>query len=100
MANAIAKETSSANTSSHQKPVQTFRLRGISASVFENHAQSGDRTVTFHKVSLQRTYKDGDEFKTTTSFGRDDLPIAMHVLHQAWQFVLETESRRGNNDAE
>lgn len=100
MANAIAKETSPSTTSGLVKPLQTFRLRGISASVFENHAQSGDRNVTFHKVSLQRTYKDGDEFKTTTSFGRDDLPIAMHVLHQAWQFILETESGRGNSSGE
>lgn len=98
MALATAQEKSPANTNTNQKPVQTFRLRGISASVFENHATSGDRDVKFHKVSLQRTYKDGDEFKTTTSFGRDDLPIAMHVLHQAWQFILETESGRANSD--
>lgn len=68
--------------------------------MFENRAKSGDRTVTFHKVSLQRTYKDGDEFKTSSSFGRDDLPVAMHVLHQAWQFILETESGRGASDEE
>lgn len=100
MANATAQETPSNTTSSSLKPVQTFRLRGISASVFENHAISGERDITFHKVSLQRTYRDGDQFKTTTSFGRDDLPIAMHVLHQAWQFILEAESKRGTTDAE
>lgn len=81
-----------------QKPVKVFRARGISASVFENTAKSGNRTVTFHKVSLQRTYKDGDEFKTTTSFSRDDLPVCRHVLDQAWEFILDAESKRAGTD--
>lgn len=77
------------------KPVKVFRLRGISASVFENHAKSDGRDISFHKVSLQRTYRDGDEWKTTTSFGRDDLPVAKLVLEQAWEFILESEASRG-----
>ncbi len=83
---ANAKETAS------NKPVSVFRLRGISASVFANSAQSGDRDITFHKVTLQRTYKDGDEYKTTTSLSRDDLPIAKLLLNRAWQFVLDLEA--------
>ncbi len=82
------------------KPVKVFRLRGVSASVFENHSKNGERSVTFHKVSLQRTYKDGDEFKTTTSFGRDDLPVCMHVMQQAWAYVLDAESKRGSDNEE
>ena len=62
------------------KPIKVFRSRGISASVFANHAKSDGRDIVFHKVSLQRTFKDGDEWKTTTSFGRDDLPIARLLL--------------------
>jgi hypothetical protein len=78
--------------------VKVFRLRGVSASVFENHFKNGDRSATFRKVSLQRTYKDGDEFKTTTSFGRDDLPVCLHVLHEAWAFILEAEAKPGRDD--
>ncbi|REK08649.1 MAG: hypothetical protein DWQ37_20135 [Planctomycetota bacterium] len=80
------------------KPVKVFRHRGVSASVFENQSKNADRPVTFHKVSLQRTYKDGDAFKTTTSFGRDDLPVCMHVMQQAWAYVLDAESKRGSDD--
>ena len=82
------------------KPVKVFRLRGISASVFANTAKSGEREITFHKVSLQRTYKDGDDWKTTTSFGRDDLPTAQLVLSRAWEFILDAEASRGKEDAE
>jgi len=81
-----------------KKPVKVYRLRGISASVFENHTKTDGRDVTFHKVSLQRTYKDGDEFKTTTSFGRNDLPVAVLLLHQAWEFILDAEASRGKEE--
>ena len=95
---ANAKEPSTAQSPS--KPVKVFRLRGVSASVFENHSKSDDRDVTFHKVSVQRAFRDGDEWKNTTSFGRDDLPIANLLLKQAWQFILETEAKRGREDDE
>jgi hypothetical protein len=95
---ANAKEPKMAQSSN--KPVKVFRLRGVSASIFENESKSGDRAVTFHKVSLQRTYKDGDDFKTTTSFGRDDLPVCVHVMQQAWAYILDAESNRGSDDHE
>ena len=74
------------------KPVKVFRLLGVSASVFANRPFKGSN-VPFYKVSLQRTYKDGDEFKTTTSFSRDDLPIANLLIQKAWEFILESEMK-------
>ena len=82
------------------KPIKSFRLRGVSASIFANQAKSEGRDITFHKVSLQRSYKDGDEWKTTTSFGRDDLPIARLLLDRAWQFILDTEATRGKDESD
>jgi hypothetical protein len=73
-----------------KKPVKVFRLLGVSASVFANKANTG-RDAPFYKVSLQRTYKDGDEFRTTSSFSRDDLPIVDLLIRKAWEFVLESE---------
>lgn len=95
---AIAKESHA--TQSSTKPVKVFRFRGISASIFENHAKNDGRDSTFHKVSLQRSYRDGEEWKTSTSFNRDDLPLARLLLEQAWQFILETEATRSRDEAE
>ena len=64
------------------KPVKTFRFRGISASVFENTTHADNQPVRFFKVSLQRAFKQDGEFKHNSSFGRDDIPVAMHVLAQ------------------
>ena len=81
------------------KPVHVIRLRGITASVFANIAETKNGDVTFHKVSVQRTYKDGSEFKTTSTFGRDDLPIVRLLTDRAWQFILDTEATRGREDS-
>lgn len=92
---ANAKEPSVAQT----RPVKVFRLRGISASVFRNAGKSDGRDVSFHKVSVQRTYRDGDDWKTTTSFSRDDLPVVGLLTQQAWEWILETEASRGKDEA-
>jgi hypothetical protein len=80
------------SATSTNSPVKVLRLRGISASIFENTSKSADNETVFHKVSIQRTYKDGDEFKTTTIFGRDDLPVVQLLTLQAWEFILTQES--------
>ena len=68
--------------------VAKVKLRGISASIFANTTDSG---VTFHKVAIQRTYKDGDTFKTSTTFGRDDLPLVEQAAHAAWLEIMKQE---------
>ena len=72
------------------KPVKSFRLRGITAGVFENETEEGNRN--FFKVTLQRSYKQDDQWKSTNSFGRDDLPIVSLLTKQAWEFILTTET--------
>lgn len=78
------------------KPLRVFRLRGVKVAVFENKAESG----VFYKTSLQRVYKDGAAWKTTTSLSRDDLPVARLLLERAWEFILETEADHTKGDAE
>lgn len=82
------------------KPAESFRRRGVSVSVFENAAKVGEHERTFYKAILQKRYRDGDEWKTTTSLGRDDLPIAAMLLTRAWEFILDAEADRGKDDAE
>ena len=60
--------------------------------MFENTTHADNQPVRFFKVSLQRAFKRDGKFEHNSSFGRDDIPVAMHVLDQAWQFILETEA--------
>jgi len=74
------------------KPEKVFRSAGVSASVFRNTAKNKDGESTFFKVALSRTYRDGDEFKSTQSLGRDDLPVAALLLQRAWAYIVSSEN--------
>lgn len=82
---------------SSNKPVKRIQLRGITASVFKNLSDNG---VPFYKVSVTRTFKDGDDYKTTTAFNRDDLPSVWEVARGAWLEVIRLESESSKKDDE
>ena len=75
-------------TNENNAPVKVLRARGVKVSVFENRTEN----ATFFKATVQRVYKDGEEFKTTNSLGRDDLPVARLLLQRAWEWILEAEA--------
>ncbi len=84
------------STPTSNKPVMKFQFRGISASVFENVSKTNGRDSVFYKVAIQRTYKDGETFKTTNSFGRDDLPVVSLLAQRAWEYVLTIQSEKSD----
>lgn len=46
-----------------------------------------------HNVSCKRTYKDGDEYKSTQGFRADDLPFVIQLLTAAYAYVLDQQNR-------
>ena len=81
-----------------QKPVHELRLGSIKAAVWKNETESGVR----YNVTCNRLYKDGDQWKSTDSFGRDDLLVLAKVADQAHSWiheqsqVEEKENGKGN----
>jgi hypothetical protein len=67
-----------------QQPAHEIRLGSIKATIWENETSAGTR----HNVTVSRIYKDGDQWKQTESFGRDDLPLLAKVvdLTHSWIF--------------
>jgi hypothetical protein len=70
--------------------VHEERLGRIKAAVWENETENGVR----HNVTICRLYKDGDKWKDTTSFGRDDLPLVAKVADRAHTWILPAGRRR------
>lgn len=68
-----------------QKPAQEIRLGRIKATIWANETQTGTR----HNVTVSRLYKDGDDWKQSESFGRDDLPLVCKVLDLAHTWIFE-----------
>ncbi|TWT60832.1 hypothetical protein [Rubinisphaera italica] len=68
-----------------QQPVHEIRLGAVKAAIWENETSAGLR----HNVTISRLYKDGDEWRNTDSFGRDDLPLVAKVVDQAHSWIFE-----------
>jgi len=74
------------------RPVHEVRLGRIRAAVWENETQNGIR----HNVTLSRLYKDGDQWKDSASFGRDDLPLVMKVADLVHTWIFQQASAAPN----
>ena len=82
------------------RPVHEVRLGRIRAAIWENETQNGTR----HNVTVSRLYKDGEDWKDSASFGRDDLPLVSKVCDQAHSWIFEhsggSTNGNGNGEAE
>lgn len=67
-----------------KRPVHELRLGRIKAAVWENTTDNGPR----HNVTFSRLYKDGNQWKDSTSFGRDDLPLLAKIADQAHTWIF------------
>ena len=69
----------------------------MSVAVFENTSEEGK---TFFKLSAQRVYRVGKDFKTSTSFSFTEVPTLLLVMQRAWNFIseLETKAKVRDND--
>ena len=74
-----------AKKSEAKRPVHEIRMGRIKAVLWANETENGIR----HNVTISRLYKDGDQWKDSTSFGRDDLPLVMKVADMAHTWVFE-----------
>lgn len=81
-------------STSKNRPVHEIRLGRIKAAIWENGTDNGTR----HNVTVSRLYKEGDQWKDSTSFGRDDLPLLEKVVDQAhtWIFTQGAEPAHGS----
>ncbi len=67
------------------RPVHEVRLGRVRAAIWENETQNGTR----HNVTVSRLYKDGDNWKDSTSFGRDDLPLVAKVVDISHSWIFQ-----------
>lgn len=61
-------------------PLATFRLGAVKASVWKNS--------DFFSVQLVRVFKDGEEYKETSSFNPGDIQNARDVLQRACDYIV------------
>ena len=70
-------------------PVAKIRVGLITASIWENKTDKG----TFHNVTFERRYKDGDQWKSSHSYNTGDLLELAKAADVAHTKILETMAK-------
>jgi hypothetical protein len=72
-----------------KRPVHEVRIGLVKAAIWKNDGSNG----SWRGVTFERVYRDGDEWKSSGSFGRDDLLVLAKVADQAHSWVVEHDAR-------
>lgn len=72
------------------RPVHEVRIGAIKAAIWKNETSGGPR----FNVTLSRIYKDEDQWRSTDSFGRDDLLLLAKVADQAHSWIVQQPHER------
>lgn len=68
------------------QPAKKFRIGYVTATVWANE---GNGDTTFYTVDISRTFKDGDDYRSTNSLNQADLLNAAFLLQQANRWIIE-----------
>jgi hypothetical protein len=71
------------DSASNSQPVHKIRHSAVSASIWR---QDTDKGSVFN-VTFQRSYKDGDTWKNSTSFGRNNLLVVSLIAARAFEWI-------------
>ncbi|MFC1636797.1 hypothetical protein ACFL5Z_18375 [Planctomycetota bacterium] len=69
------------------KPEKKFSCGSISASIWANNKAVNGETVKFYSVTINKAYKEGEEWKYTNSFNIEDLPKVALVATEAYKYI-------------
>jgi hypothetical protein len=75
------------------KPIHEIRLGRIRAAIWLNEGENG----TWYNAQITRLYKDrNDQWKDSTGFGREDLPLVAKIadLAMTWMFEHPVSSEK------
>jgi hypothetical protein len=90
--------SSNGKSSDKKRPVHEIRLGRIRAAIWVNTTENGVR----HNVTISRLYRDEQQgqWRDSTSFGRDDLPLVTKVADQAHLWIFQTQARAQSGDSD
>jgi hypothetical protein len=78
-----------------RKPVHTIRDGGIEVAIWKNDGDKGPRFSVTHR----RSYKQGEEWKESDSYGADDLLPLAKLLDLAHTWILSQQQQRTQQQA-
>ena len=82
-------------TPKKDRPVHEVRFGGVKVAVWRNESEKG----THYNTTVSRVYKEGEVWKTSESFSRDDLLLLAKAADQAHSWICEQSSRRQETES-
>ncbi len=81
------------------EPIHVVKLGRIRATIWEN--QTEDKDDVWYNVVPSRLYKKDNQWKDTTSFRHDDLPVVSKAMDMAygWIWHRQMKLKRAAQDA-
>ena len=76
----------------NNKPVAELRIGAVKATVWENEVGG----ITRHNVTFSRIYRDGDQWKTSHSFGLNNLLVLAKLADQVHTLIAERTVEAAN----
>lgn len=73
-----------------QRPVHQLRSGRVSAAIWANRL---DENRVVYNVTFERSYKQDGVWKSTRSFGHDDLPVLAKLADMAFMWVIDAMQR-------
>lgn len=77
---------------SMSKPIHTMTFPAgngsqIQVAIWENQQEKDGQQFKSHSVTIQRRYRDGEEWKTASGFRVSDLLIVAHASTEAYRWM-------------
>ncbi|KPK47207.1 MAG: hypothetical protein AMK72_08735 [Planctomycetes bacterium SM23_25] len=84
------------------QPLKKFRAGQVSCALWENEVTTKDgRAVQMLKATVERRYKDKNgEWKSGSSFSRNEIPLVKWCLDKAFEAMIEERSSNGRVEEE
>ena len=76
------------------KPVETLSVPAgkagtLNASIWENEIEQDHKRFTTYSVTIERRYKEGEEWKSSKSFRANELLQVAYLANQAYERALQ-----------
>ncbi|MFC1805733.1 hypothetical protein ACFL09_01980 [Planctomycetota bacterium] len=82
-----------------EQPLARFRAGAMSCALWENEIAVNGTTKMVLKASVSRRYKDKDgNWKSSQSFSRNEIPLAIYCLERAFAKIIEEETAQAGSN--
>ena len=81
--------------------MKTIAAGSCRAAIWENEIRVNGSAKTVMKATVERRYKDKDgSWKSSQSFGRNEIPLAVYCLEKAFEAIVSEETAQNGNGSE